>query len=77
MSYQESKTKDYGVNNCEGCLSKQRQGIDRWSEEIKRLKQKLKVNQRKREQGFFVLSTPSLQIPVKADSLEENSYRQF
>ena len=75
MSYQELKSKDYGINSCEGCLAKQ-QIIDRQFEEIKRLKQKLQVNQRKSANGFFGLSTPSSQIPVKANSLAENQAKK-
>lgn len=75
MSYQEPKSTDYGINNCEDCLAKQRI-IDRQFEEIQRLKQKLKANQRKSEQGFFGLSTPSSQIPVKTNSLAENQARK-
>ena len=75
MSYQEPKNKDYGVNSCEGCLAKQ-QVIDRQFEEINRLKQKLQVNQRKSTEGCFGFSTPSSQIPVKANSLAENQAKK-
>lgn len=75
VSYQELKSKDYGINNCQGCLAKQ-QIIDHQFQEIKRLKQKLQVNQRKDTDGFFGLSTPSLQIPVKANSLAENQAKK-
>jgi len=71
VSYQEAKSKDYGVNNCEGCLEKQRI-IDRQFEEIQQLKQKLNVNQRRLKDGFFGSSTPSSQIPLKSDSVAEN-----
>lgn len=70
MSYQESKSRDYGVNNCEGCLEKQRV-IDRQFEEIGRLKQKLHLNRRNESEGFFGSSTPSSQVPVKANSVAE------
>lgn len=69
------KTKDYGVNTCEGCLEKQRI-IDRQFEEIQRLKQKLYINQRKSQQGFFGSSTPSSQIPVKENSLVDKQGRK-
>ncbi len=59
MNYQESKTKDYGVNNCEGCLEKQR--VDRQFEEIERLRQKLNTNRCNKLQGVFGSSTPSSQ----------------
>ena len=75
MSYQKPKNTDYGVNNCEGCLEKQRI-IDRQFEEIGQLKQKLRVNERKSSEGFFGASTPSSQIPVKANSLAENQLKK-
>lgn len=75
MSYQEAKSKDYGVNNCEGCLEKQRL-IDRQFEEIQQLKQKLNVNQRKLTAGFFGSSTPSSQIPLKPNSLAEKQAKK-
>lgn len=71
MGYQVPKNKDYGINNCEGCLEKQRI-IDRQLEEIQQLKQKLQVNQRKSKAGFFGSSTPSSQVPLKPNSLAEN-----
>ncbi len=75
MSYQEPKRRDYGVNNCDGCLEKQRQ-IDRLQEENLRLKQKLNQNLRKIKEGFFNSSTPSAKIPVKPNSLLENQARR-
>lgn len=75
MSYREPKATDYGVNSCNGCLEKQRL-IDRQLEEIQRLKQKLNTNQRNSAKGFFGSSTPSSQIPVKANSLLENQAKQ-
>lgn len=75
MSYQEPKTTDYGVNACKSCFEKQRV-IDRQLEEIQRLKQKLNVNQRKATNGFFGSSTPSSQIPVKANAVTENQARK-
>lgn len=75
MGYEKPKSKDYGVNNCESCFEKQRI-IDRQFEEIQQLKQKLQVNQRKSKAGFFGSSTPSAQIPVKANSLAENQAKK-
>lgn len=75
MSYQEPKSRDYGVNLCEGCFEKQRL-IDRQFEEIQQLKQKLNVNQRRLTCGFFGSSTPSSQVPVKANSLAENQAKR-
>ena len=71
MGYQEPKSRDYGVNNCDGCLEKQRI-IDRLQEENLRLKQKLNQNQRKIKEGFFNSATPSAKIPVKTTALAEN-----
>ena len=75
MGYQEPKTRDYGINLCDGCLEKQRE-IDRLKEENQRLKQKLNLNQRKLKEGFFNSSTSSAKIPVKANSLVENQAKQ-
>ena len=50
--------------------------IDRQFEEIGQLKQKLCVNERKSSEGFFGASTPSSQIPVKANSLAENQLKK-
>lgn len=75
MGYQEPKSREYGVNNCDGCLEKQRQ-IDRLQEENLRLKQKLNQNQRKIKEGFFNSSTPSAKIPVKSSALAENQARR-
>lgn len=75
MSYNAPKAIDYGVNTCEGCLAKQLI-IDRQLEEIQRLKQKLNVNQRRLQAGFFGSSTPSSKIPLKANSLAENQARK-
>lgn len=75
MGYQTPKSKDFGVNNCESCFEKQRL-IDRQFEEIQQLKQKLQVNQRKSKAGFFGSSTPSSQIPLKANSVAENQAKK-
>jgi transposase len=55
------------INNCPLCLTKQRE-IDRLTEELARLKQKLRYQERKAAQGFFGSSTPSAQVPVKANT---------
>ncbi len=75
MGYETPKSKDYGVNNCESCFEKQRI-IDRQFEEIQQLRQKVQVNRRKSKEGFFGSSTPSSQIPVKANSLAENQAKK-
>lgn len=70
MRYKQATGKDYGVNACDGCLAKQRV-IDRQCEEIIQLKQKLRAHERKVKEGFLGSSTPSSQVPVKANSLAE------
>jgi hypothetical protein len=75
VGYQEPKTRDYGVNLCEGCLEKQRE-IDRLKEENQRLKQKLNQNQRKLTEGFFNSATSNAKLPVKATSVAENQAKQ-
>jgi len=59
------------VNNCEGCLEKQRK-IDQLLEEVQRLKAKLRYQERKDQEGFFGSSTPSSQLPLKANTDKEN-----
>jgi transposase-like protein len=75
VSYQEPKNRDYGVNLCKSCLEKQRQ-IDRLKEENQRLRQKLNLNERKLQQGFFGSSTSSAKVPLKKNSLLEKQARQ-
>ncbi len=69
------KTKDYGVNLCEGCFDKQRE-IDRLKEEVQRLRLKVCANDRKSQEGFFGSGTPSSQIPVKQNSIAENQAKK-
>jgi transposase len=59
------------VNNCEGCLEKQRK-IDQLLEEVQRLKANLRYQERKGKEGFFGSSTPSSQLPFKATTDQEN-----
>jgi transposase len=59
------------VNNCEGCLEKQRK-IDQLLEEVQRLKAKLRYQERRGQEGFFGSSTPSSQLPLKAKTDKEN-----
>jgi hypothetical protein len=75
VGYKLPKAKDYGVNLCAGCLDKQRE-IDRLKEEVQRLRLKVCANERKSKVGFFGSSTPSSQIPVKANSLAENQAKK-
>jgi transposase len=63
------------VNNCEGCLEKQRK-IDQLLEEVQRLKAKLRYQERKNEEGFFGSSTPSSQLPLKANTDQANRNHQ-
>lgn len=51
---------------CEGCFVKQRR-IDQLTEENQRLKQALNYRERQAKEGFFGSSTPSSQVPVKAN----------
>jgi len=69
--YQPAKSHDYSVNSCQGCFEKQRE-IDRLKEEIASLRTKLSKQKRADKEGFFGSSTPSSQVPVKANSTEEN-----
>jgi hypothetical protein len=52
------------INGCPECLKKQRQ-IDALQEENQRLKQKLRYQERKAQEGFFGSSTSSSRIPFK------------
>jgi len=56
-----------GVNNCPGCLEKQRR-IDALQDEIICLKRKLRYQQRKATEGFFGSSTPSSKLSVKPNT---------
>ena len=55
------------LNGCAECLKKQRE-IDRLTEELQRLKQKLRYQERQGMEGFFGSSTPSAKLPVKANT---------
>jgi transposase len=52
------------VSFCPGCFEKQRK-IDQLLEENEQLKQKLRYQERKAQEGFFGSSTPSSKIPLK------------
>jgi len=52
------------INSCPECLKKQRE-IDALKQENQRLKQKLRYQERKTQEGFFGSSTPSSKIPLK------------
>ena len=59
---------------CKACLQKQ-QKIDRLEEELRRVKAKLRYQERTAKEGPFGSSTPSSKVPLKANSLEENQSR--
>jgi transposase len=63
------------INFCPGCFEKQRK-IDELTEEVKRLKAKLNYLERKEREGYFGSSTPSSQVPLKANGLKENQDRR-
>ena len=73
--YQPAKNHDYAVNICQGCFEKQRE-IDRLKEEIQQLRVKLSTKKRQDKEGFFGSSTPSSQLPVKANTSAENQKKQ-
>lgn len=60
---------------CEGCFQRQRK-IDELTEEISRLKAKLRYLKRKEQEGYFGSSTPSSKVPIKADAVQENRHRR-
>lgn len=73
--YQPPKSQQLGVNSCEGCLEKQRE-IDRLQQEVASLRTKLSHQKRADKEGFFGSSTPSSQLPVKANTSAENQQKQ-
>lgn len=62
-------------NYCEVCFEKQRT-IDKLTEENRRLKAQLKYRKDKEAEGFFGSSTPSSQIPVKANTDKKKQRRK-
>lgn len=52
------------INSCCECFEKQCK-IDELSEEVRRLKAKLRVRERKQKEGPFGSSTPSSKVPIK------------
>lgn len=60
---------------CKDCLQKQ-QKIDRLEEELRRVKAKLRYQERTAREGPFGSSTPSSKVPLKANSLEQNQARK-
>jgi transposase len=57
------------ANGCAVCLHKQRR-IDELEDEVKRLRIKLRYEERKAEDGLFGSSTPSSKKPVKPNSAQ-------
>jgi transposase len=55
------------INGCAECLKKQRE-IDRRTEELQRLKQRLRYQERQATAGFFGAATPSAKLPVKTNT---------
>ena len=68
-----STRSDWSV--CKACVQKQ-QKIDQLEEELRRVKDKLRYQQRTAKEGPFGSSTPSSKLPVKPNSLEENQARK-
>ena len=62
------------INSCPECLKKQRQ-IDALKEENQRLKQKLRYQEQKTQEGFFGSSTPSSKIPLKLNRSEKEGHK--
>lgn len=60
---------------CAGCLQKQRR-IDALEEQVKRLRDRLRYQQRTAREGPFGSSTPSAKIPIKPNSLAERQARR-
>ncbi len=60
---------------CEACFQKQLK-IDALTEEVTRLKAKLKYLERKDQQGYFGSSTPSSKVPFKANAAPENQHKR-
>jgi len=59
------------INYCKGCFEKQCK-IDELTEEVKRLKSKLNYLERREKEGYFGSSTPSSQVPLKANAANDN-----
>ena len=63
------------INFCPRCFEKQCK-IDQLEDELKRLKAKLNYLERSGQQGYFGSSTPSSQVPVKPNTLQENQQKR-
>lgn len=60
---------------CEGCLEKQIK-IEQLQDENRLLKVKLRYHERKQQEGYFGISTPSSKAPFKSNADEENTSRK-
>jgi transposase len=60
---------------CESCFEKQ-QRIDKLTEKVKQLEDKLRLQKRRAAEGFFGSSTPSSKVPVKESALAENQRKR-
>jgi hypothetical protein len=60
---------------CEGCLEKQTK-IEQLQDKNRQLKARLRYQERKSEEGYFGLSTPSSKAPFKAGADEENTNKK-
>jgi transposase len=60
---------------CEACFQKQLK-IEALTDEITRLKAKLKYLERKEKEGYFGSSTPSSKVPFKANATPENQSKR-
>jgi hypothetical protein len=64
------------INGCAEYLKKQRE-IDRLAEELHRLKQKFRYQDRQVTEGFFSSATPSAKRPVKAHTPPRSPIRRL
>jgi len=60
---------------CPGCFEKQRR-INELEEQVVRLKEKLRYQERTAKEGFFGSSTPSSKIPIKPNTLAQRQERK-
>jgi len=60
---------------CEGCLEKQIK-IEQLQDENRLLKVKLRYHERKQQEGYFGISTPSSKAPFKSNADEEKTNRK-
>jgi transposase len=63
------------LNGCAECLKKQRE-IDRLTEALRSLQQKLRYRERQAKEGFFGSATPSAKLPVKANTLSPQALKR-